>query len=96
LQYPPFSRLVYFGIIGRSRKSVQAAAERYAEILRAKNVGEVLGPATYPVARVNNEWRYRIAVKSRVPKALRSAIRNEILPVSRAERDTRLAINVDP
>jgi primosomal protein N' (replication factor Y) len=96
LRYPPFSRLVYLGVIGRSRKVAHDSAERYAELLRGVNVGEVLGPAPYPIARVNNEWRFRIAVKSRTPKPLRSAIRSKVLPLARAERGSRLAINVDP
>jgi primosomal protein N' (replication factor Y) len=96
LRYPPFSRLVYLGIIGRSRKAVRAAAERYAAMLRSEDAGEVLGPATYPIARVNNEWRYRIAVKTRVPKRVRAVLRTTVIPAARSDRQTRLAINVDP
>ena len=96
LHYPPFSRLVYLGVIGRSRKSAHDAAERYAEILRAENVGEVLGPAPYPIARVNNEWRFRIAIKSRTPKSLRVLIRSKVLPTAQTDRGSRLAINIDP
>jgi primosomal protein N' (replication factor Y) (superfamily II helicase) len=96
LRYPPFSRLVYLGVIGRSRTAARATAERYAEALRSTDVGEVLGPAPYPIARVNDEWRFRIAIKSRTPKPLRAAIRERIVPLAHAARDTRLAINVDP
>jgi primosomal protein N' len=87
---------VYLGIIGRSRKAVRAAAERYAAMLRSEDAGEVLGPATYPIARVNNEWRYRIAVKTRVPKRVRAVLRTTVIPAARSDRETRLAINVDP
>ena len=96
LRYPPFSRLVYLGVIGRGRKHAQDAAERYAAILRAAGVGEVLGPAPYPIARVNNEWRFRVAVKSRTPKPLRAAIRGKILPLARSDRLARIVVNVDP
>lgn len=96
LRYPPFSRLVYLGVISRSRKRAQDAAARYAQLLRDADTGEVLGPAPYPIARMNDEWRFRIAVKTRTPKPLRAAIRSEILPLAKADRDTRLAINVDP
>ncbi len=96
VRYPPFSRLVYLGIIGRSRKAAGEAAARYAEILRAENVGEVLGPAPYPIARVNNEWRFRVAIKSRTPKPLRTVIRSKVLMLSQQDRATRLAVNVDP
>ncbi len=96
LRYPPFSRLVYLGVISRSRKVAFDVSGRYAELLRGANVGEVLGPAPYPIARVNNEWRFRLAVKTRTPKPLRAAIRSELVPVARADRETRLVINVNP
>ncbi len=96
LRYPPFSRLIYLGVIGRSRNAAQDAAQRYAQVLQALDAGEVLGPAPYPIARVNNEWRFRVAVKTRTPKPLRDGIKAKILPLARADRDTRLAINVDP
>lgn len=96
VRYPPFSRLVYLGVISRSRKAAQDAALRYARVLQDADAGEVLGPAPYPIARMNNEWRYRIAIKTRTPKPLRAAIRSHVLPLAHADRDTRLAINVDP
>ena len=33
----------------------------------------VLGPVPYPLARLNDEWRYRIAVKTRDLDALERA-----------------------
>jgi primosomal protein N' len=62
----------------------------------ASGTCEVLGPAPYPVARLNNEWRFRIALKTRQPKALRAALRASIVPLARNDRLTRLALNVDP
>jgi primosomal protein N' len=56
----------------------------------------VLGPAPYPVARVNDEWRYRIALKTAMPKQLRAFIRERVLAAARGDARTRLAINVDP
>jgi primosomal protein N' (replication factor Y) (superfamily II helicase) len=96
LGFPPARRLVYVGVIGRDRARVISAATRYAEILREAGLAEVLGPAPYPVARVNDEWRYRIALKTATPKPLRVFIRERILPSARADAKTRLAINVDP
>ena len=96
LGYPPYGALIYLGIIGRSRPAVIANAQAYANILNAREGVEVLGPAPYPIARMNDEWRYRIALKTRQPRALRDAIRELVLPVAHKERATRLAINVDP
>ncbi len=96
LHWPPFVRLVYLGVISRSRSKAAAQAERYVDALRSAEDVEVLGPAPYPIARLNNEWRMRIVLKTRKPKALREQIRKHILPLSRSDRDTRLSINVDP
>jgi primosomal protein N' (replication factor Y) len=96
LQYPPFVRLIYLGVIGRSRSATVETARRYADVLRPLDVGEVLGPAPYPIARLNDEWRFRIALKTRAPKSARKVLRERILPLARNDRTTRLALNVDP
>lgn len=96
LHYPPFSRLIYLGIFGRNRARAAEAASRYAQTLRRLEVAEVLGPAPFPIARINEEWRFRISLKSRQSTAARAAVREQILPLARRDRNTRLAINVDP
>jgi primosomal protein N' (replication factor Y) len=96
LRFPPATRLIYLGVIGRNRSRALAECERYAQVLRGAGAGEVLGPAPYPIARLNAEWRFRLVLKTRAPAAARAAIRERILPLARAARDTRLAVNVDP
>jgi primosomal protein N' (replication factor Y) (superfamily II helicase) len=96
LGFPPARRLAYLGVIGRDRARARDAAERYAALLREAGAGDVLGPAPYPIARLNDEWRFRIAVRTRRMKAVRAAIRALVLPPARADRTTRIAINVDP
>jgi primosomal protein N' (replication factor Y) len=96
LGYPPSQRLAYLGVIGRNKQSVARASERYAQLLRGLSFADVLGPAPYPIARVNQDWRYRILVKTLRARALREAVRERILPLARADRTTRLAINIDP
>ncbi len=98
LRYPPFAELVYLGIIGRDHGAVVERATKYAELLTRLGAGEVLGPAPYTVARVNDEWRYRIAVKARDATVVRRFIRDELPAlVTRGRADgVRLAINPDP
>ena len=96
LGFPPSRRLVYLGVIGRNRNHTHDVAARYASALRDDVAAEVLGPSPYPVARVNAEWRFRLAIKTQKPALVRAAIRERVLPIARAERETRLAINVDP
>jgi primosomal protein N' (replication factor Y) len=96
LGYPPFGELIYLGIIGRRRDAVIAAAGRYADALRGLASVEVLGPAAYPIARANDEWRYRIALKTNDGAALRTFLRERLMPLAHGDRLTRLVVNVDP
>jgi primosomal protein N' (replication factor Y) len=96
LRYPPYSELVYLGTSARSERAAAAAANRYAELVRGVPDVEVLGPAPAPIARVNAEWRYRIAVKANDGTELRRFLRETLLPLSRMQRDARLTVNVDP
>lgn len=96
LQYPPAQQLVYLGIIGRNRPKTLAQAQQYARMLEDEAVAQVLGPAPYPIARLNNEWRFRIALKAADLGLVRAALRERVLAAARANRDTRLAVNVDP
>jgi len=96
LHYPPFADLIYLGIVGRDEREVARVAEHYAALLRRLEGVEVLGPAPYPVPRVNDEWRYRIALKAGDGESLRVEIRERLQPLARADRNTRLVVNVDP
>jgi primosomal protein N' (replication factor Y) len=96
LGYPPFGELIYLGIIGRRRDAVVTAAQKYADALRLLPGVEVLGPAPYPIARANDEWRFRIALKTADGAELRTYLRGSLIPLAHCERMTRLAVNVDP
>lgn len=96
LDYPPARELLYLGIIGRRRERVLSQAKEYANALEVLDGSEVLGPAPDPIARLNEEWRFRIALKTSHGEAVRRFIRERILPLARADRTTRIAINVDP
>jgi len=91
-RWPPFVHLAFVGAIGRERAAVCAAIEGYAAALRGDDRWEVLGPAPYPLERINDEWRHRIAIKTRDLGPLRAALRERVLPVAERDRKTRLAI----
>jgi primosomal protein N' (replication factor Y) len=96
LGYPPFQHLLYLGLIGRERPATLARAQQYAHVLEGVDGVDVLGPAPYPIARLNNEWRFRIALKGKRLGVLQNAVREMIQPLARAGRDTRLVIMVNP
>ncbi len=95
LGWPPFTRLAMLGAIGRSRAAVEAAIAAWADLLRADERFDVLGPAPYPVARVNDEWRYRVAVRTKDIAALREALRETIVPLAAGTSGVRLTIAID-
>jgi primosomal protein N' (replication factor Y) len=95
LQWPPFVRLAFVGVIGRSRATVEATIEAYAELLRGDERWQVLGPAAYPLARVNDEWRYRIALKTKELEPLRAALRATVLPAAARAKETRVVITFE-
>jgi len=95
LRWPPYTQMALLGAIGRSRRAVETAIGGWAELLRRDERFEVLGPATYPVARVNEEWRYRIAVRTKSMDPLRAAIRAGVMPLAASTDGVRLAITID-
>ena len=95
LHWPPFTKLAMLGAIGRSRRAVETAIARWAAPLRGIDGFEVLGPAPYPVARVNDEWRYRVAVRTKALERLRAAIRADVLPLAGAVEGVRLTVTIE-
>jgi primosomal protein N' (replication factor Y) len=96
LAYPPAGDLAYLAVIGPVLVAVKESAQRYATALRELPDAEVLGPAPFVPAKVNDQWRYRIAVKIPDGERLRDHLRAEILPLARVDRRTRLVIDIDP
>ena len=96
LRYPPACELLYLGVFGRNRPQALEQARKYAAALETAGVGEVLGPAPFPIARLNDEWRFRIALKGMQGEPMRGAVRARVLPLAHKNHTTRLAINVDP
>lgn len=96
LGYPPWMTFIYLGVAGRSRPAALAQAKRYAQTLEESGAAQILGPAPYPIARLHEEWRFRIALKTNDAQRARAAIRERVLPLAKGERSTRLIVNVDP
>ncbi len=95
LRWPPYSRVALLGATGRSRPAVESAIAAWADTLRGDARFDVLGPAPAPIARVNDEWRYRAAVRTRAMDALRAALRGSVLSPAGASTGVRLTVTLD-
>ena len=103
LMYPPFSRIALVETKGKNEAAVQKHSERFAQLLRTSD-GQltILGPAPAVIAKINNQYRWHILLKS--PKTadpsgglLRSTLRKALAAYGRfANRSVRLTIDVDP
>jgi primosomal protein N' (replication factor Y) len=103
LEYPPFSRLALVETKGMSEPEAQKHSERFARLLKETNgTFTILGPAPAVIARINNQYRWHIIIKS--PKAtdpsgthLRTALRKALAGYAQsAKSSVRLTIDVDP
>jgi primosomal protein N' (replication factor Y) len=98
LGYPPFSRIVLVRVEAVAEEDALAAAARLGDAARRSGTTtvDVLGPAAAPLARLRNRYRYRVMLRSKDRKALRSVL--AALEVARAELPSkvRVAFDVDP
>lgn len=103
LEYPPFSRLALVETKGPNEPEVHKHAEQFAKLLKVSDgMFTVLGPAPAVIAKINNQYRWHIIIKS--PKTsdpsgvhLRSALRRTVTEYRQSTKSSvRLTIDVDP
>jgi primosomal protein N' (replication factor Y) len=72
LLYPPFSRLILIRFQGKEENKVQKVAEFFgselSDSLKSKGYKlkfEILGPAPAPLAKIKDDYRFQILIKTR-------------------------------
>jgi primosomal protein N' (replication factor Y) len=76
LEYPPFSRLINFRLVGNSEKKTKMIAEemgRIAQSLLRKGFRkgiEILGPSTATFAKMRGKFRWQMLAKGKSPQLL--------------------------
>ena len=101
LGYPPFGRLIGLRVSGTKEELVDAAATRWASLLRTPTPStqiEVLGPIPATPARVRGRFRRQLVVKGSDGTALRQAVRSTLAEMEGGSRagGLRYDIDVDP
>jgi primosomal protein N' (replication factor Y) len=107
LGYPPFGKLVRLVLFGASEVRLQALLADIAACVCIRLRGgasigashgaslQVLGPAPAVWARLKNEFRYCLLLKSSSPKTLGEAV-YRVRSTIKVPKDMRLVIDVDP
>ena len=106
LNYPPFTRLVNFRIMGNSKRQTEEYAVELGRIskdLLERNRDyqgyiEILGPVTAPIEKLKGKYRRQILVKGQKTDILHSFVRQVLrkVPSGKKSRGVSLAVDVDP
>ncbi len=102
--YPPYGELIRIVVRGEKSATAKAAAEQFAEAIRAElNLEDadptaplrVLGPAPAPIARLRGKFRFQIHLHGSDGEQLRDAVRGAAEGVKMPD-DVQWIADVDP
>ena len=104
LDYPPFSRLINFRLVGNSEKKTKAVSEEMGRIgrdLLKKGYGkgiEILGPSAAPFAKMRGKFRWQMLAKGKSPKLLHKFAQELAFQLEEETKGkgVNLDIDVDP
>jgi primosomal protein N' (replication factor Y) len=65
LNYPPYGKMIAIYFKGLNENEVAATARKFRQILDARKVPfDILGPAPSPITKIENNYRWQIALRS--------------------------------
>ena len=98
---PPFADLFRVTVTGASEEQVRRSAEDLCRSLQDAvqkplyQGAEVIGPAPYPVVRVNERFRYRITVVGKNDKAMRDLLAAYMVAFTKRPENRHLHVFTD-
>ncbi|MFH0930877.1 MAG: primosomal protein N' [Candidatus Zixiibacteriota bacterium] len=100
LLYPPFSRLILIRFQGKEEKKAEKVAESFGVELKnnlKSNSNEFLGPAPAPLAKIKDDYRFQILIKTRNVRAVTQKI-DSILDkgFDKNYSGVKISIDIDP
>ena len=104
LDYPPFSRLVNFRLVGNSERKTKSASEEMGRIgrdLLKRGYGqriEILGPSAAPFSKMKGKFRWQMLAKGGSSRALHQFARglSSLLEEAIKGQGVTLDVDVDP
>jgi len=101
LSYPPFGKILNIKFQGLSIDKVKEAANNAKKILlklcsnQSSDI-EILGPAPAPLAKIKNNHRYHILLKSKNSSNLNKAYRHLMLQKNWVQSGVKVVPDIDP
>lgn len=104
LAYPPFSKLTSFRIQSLSQEKASATAyqlQRRAAHLKEKYSQhyagiEILGPASSPLAKINNQYRFHVLLKGTKAQELNQFARQVLADEKWIPSQVKVLVDIDP
>ncbi len=92
---PPFERFISIILSGKNEKKVESFAYKLKEKLNKNLNAKILGPVIAPIFKINNNFRYRILIRSIKTQKIQKTLSN-ILNNFKNQKEIKLAVDVDP
>ena len=100
---PPFFDQIQIGFVGFPEQHVEDRARSFAQSLwRAMEsagllpgVADLLGPAPYPIAKINNQFRFRLTLAANNSKPLRQLLSELLRGFSKEKENRGVRVFVD-
>ncbi len=105
LEYPPFSRLINFRMVGTSEKKTKELAGEMGKVGQSllkkgydKKGVEILGPSTAPFAKMRGKFRWQMLAKGKSPQVLHQFAKDLVSGMEGRVKGVgvNLDIDVDP
>ncbi len=101
LNYPPFCDIIYIMVTGEDEQAVKAIAEAAGKTLdgymrKDDNLFAKVGPSPAPIAKIKNNYRYRILVKCKDTEKANLMLREIYEAYEKNKGDVYLAIDINP
>ncbi len=101
LEYPPFSRLVNFRLVGTSEKKTKGLAGEMGEIgqsLLKKGYGkgiEILGPSMAPFVKMRGKFRWQMLAKGKSPQLLHQFAKDLAIAMEGRMKGLGVSLDID-
>lgn len=103
LNYPPFHKMAVMKIQAQELSNAQTASDllaRRAEALKQRFPAfseiEVLGPAAAPIAKLRNQYRFQLLLKSAQAKLLNQFVRKLVGDMKWVPKQSKVTVDIDP
>lgn len=101
LTYPPFCDIYSIFFVGKNENYVALCAKTFFENIISINKNEkiiALGPSPSKISKINNNYRYRLALKCKNSKSIRKLLKEALYKTQKIKeyKDVSIGIDLNP